>query len=97
MPIYDFKCLDCEAQTERVMKVDDSRVGLRCEACGGELGRIIVLGHGGFQSDEPGWLDDQVKGCLQDTDAVAAGAEKPIETRTDYKRHLREHGIVERC
>lgn len=97
MPIYDFRCLDCEAKAEMVLKVDDPRTGLRCERCGGELGRIIVPGHGGFQSTTPVWLDDEVKGCLQDTDAVAAGLEKPIEDRTDYQRHLRDHDIVERC
>ena len=97
MPLYDFSCLDCKATTERFLKVDDPRTDLRCEQCGGELVRVIVIGHGGFQSTEPRWLDDHVKGCLQDDDEVAAGRQRPIESRTDYNRHLREHNLVERC
>jgi hypothetical protein len=56
-----------------------------------------VAGHGGIQRDEPTWLNDQVRGCLQDDDDIADGMEKPIETRTEYKRYLKEHGIVERA
>ena len=94
MPLFDFQCISCYARAEKVMKVAEPRDNLKCEVCGGPLKRIIVLGHGGFQSTEPKWLDEHVRGCLQDEEAVAAGFEKPIENRADYDRYLKQHDIV---
>ncbi len=94
MPLYDFQCSACRAHEERLLPLSATRGGLSCGTCGGDLKRVIVLGHGGFQSLTPRWLDDETKGCLQDTDAVAAGAEKPIEDRADYNRYLQRHNIV---
>jgi putative FmdB family regulatory protein len=93
MPLFDFRCDTCEKHIEKFLKLDQERTGLRCD-CGGSLKRIIVLGHGGIQRVNPVWLDDQVIGCLQDDDAVANRAEKPIEDRNDYNRHLKQHDIV---
>ena len=43
MPIYEFKCLKCEAFVEiLVMGPDDDQVSMKCEACGSEnLERVI--------------------------------------------------------
>ena len=94
MPLYDYECLNCKERDERFMPLSEKRDLLTCKNCGGSMKQIVVLGHGGFQSTQPRWLDDYTKGCLQDTDAVAAGSEKPIEDRADYDRHLKRHGIV---
>jgi putative FmdB family regulatory protein len=97
MPLYDFKCQKCENQFELFMSINHPRTAVCCPECGGWAKRVIVAGHGGIQRDEPTWLNDQVRGCLQDDDDIADGMEKPIETRTEYKRYLKEHGIVERA
>jgi len=97
MPLYDFKCQKCENQFELFMSISHPRTAVACPECGAWAKRVIVLGHGGFQSENPTWLNDQVRGCIQDDDDVAAGLEKPVETRTEYKQHLEKHGIVERC
>lgn len=40
--------------------------------------------------DEPTWLPDSRR-QLQYSD------EKPFETRSEYKRYLKQHNIIERC
>lgn len=94
MPLYDFACTRCENRFETFIPLAQLQKAVACSKCGAWAKRIIVLGHGGFQSTEPKWLDDEVRGCLQDTDAVAAGTEKPIEDRADYDRYLKQHSIV---
>ena len=43
MPIYEFKCLDCQAFIEiLVMGADDTQVEMKCQKCGSEsLERIL--------------------------------------------------------
>mgnify|MGYP006291190413 CR=1 FL=1 len=97
MPLYDFKCQKCGHEFDLFMSINHPRTEVACPECKGWTKRIIVAGHGGFQSEEPRWLNDQVRGCLQDDEEIAAGREKPLETRTEYKKHLKAHGIVERA
>jgi len=96
MPIYDFECEKCQHRFEMFGSIADPRHRVACPECGGWSKRIIVQGHGGFKSENPSWLNDDVRHALQDMDDVAAGRERPIENRTDYNRHLKENGITER-
>jgi hypothetical protein len=59
--------------------------------CGGRASKIISLGHGGIWRVEPTWINDDLRGSLQDTDAIAAKRVRPIEDRNDYSRFLREN------
>lgn len=95
MPLYDYKCPVCGEITELFSKIRDMLDIIDCPACGDIAWRIISVGHGGIQGDEPVWLDDSVRGALQDEDEVRLGREPRIETRSDYKRHLRDRGIAE--
>lgn len=96
MPLYDFECQSCGHRFEVFGSINHPRHRITCPGCKGWSKRIIVQGHGGFKSENPNWLDDNVRGALQDDDEVRAGREKRIENRTDYNRHLKENGIVER-
>jgi putative FmdB family regulatory protein len=40
MPIYEYQCLQCGARTEALQKMADAPLSV-CEACGGELKRLI--------------------------------------------------------
>ncbi len=97
MPLYDFQCKSCGAVTEQAFGLNSCPNAIKCPYCGWAAPKKISIGHGGIQTEHPVWLDDHVRGALQDDDEVAAGRQKRIENRTDYNRHLKEHGIVEKA
>lgn len=47
MPIYEFKCLECQAYFEiLVIGADDNQVEMKCQKCGSEsLERILSTTH----------------------------------------------------
>lgn len=52
MPIYEYKCLDCQAHFEKMRKVTDPPLEV-CEKCGGKLEKQWSLS--GFQFKGAGW------------------------------------------
>lgn len=68
MPIYEYKCLGCEARVEKMQKVSDAPLE-RCEACGGRLEKQVSLS--GFQFKGAGWYvtDYAAKGGAAGTTA----------------------------
>lgn len=91
-PLYDYQCQTCENIDEKAYSMKSFPKTCKCSKCGGKAKKIINCG--GIQRDEPTWLDDAVRGALQDTDNVQAGTERPIETRTELKRYLKKHNLV---
>ena len=87
MPLYDYECSGCEYKHEVMLKVADLADRMECPLCSSTMDRILVGGHGGFQSECPSWIDDTVRGALQ------GDGEAPISTRTDYNRALKEKNI----
>lgn len=90
MPVYEYKCQECESIFDMFFPLKEWDVKPTCPACGGESKKQLTAQ---IQRDEPTWLDDGVRGAIQDTDDPTT---KPIENRCDYKRHLRDNGIIER-
>lgn len=52
MPLYEYQCRQCGARTEALQRMDDPPMEL-CEACGGELRRL--LSSPSFQFKGSGW------------------------------------------
>jgi putative FmdB family regulatory protein len=52
MPIYEYKCLDCGSQFEKMQKLSDSPLTI-CEKCTGKLEKQWSLS--GFQFKGEGW------------------------------------------
>ncbi len=52
MPIYEYKCLDCGSQFEKMQKISDSPLSV-CEKCNGKLEKQWSLS--GFQFKGEGW------------------------------------------
>ena len=52
MPIYEYKCLECDARIEKMQKVSDEPLKT-CEKCGGNLEKQLSLS--GFQFKGAGW------------------------------------------
>ena len=91
MPTYDFKCLECNETFEKLLPLNRYKEPQTCTKCGGKTKKILTLGHGGIQDDHPKWLDYKIIRQLQDTDDPTI---KPIETRMEYKKHLKDNGVV---
>lgn len=88
MPLYDYECRKCGYQFEKVLKISDlSSSCPLCPACGGIAKKVILLGRGGIHRDQPTWLDDA-------SDVLLDESEKPFESRTEWKRHLKENHIT---
>jgi putative FmdB family regulatory protein len=93
MPLYDYKCRNCGEIIERFSKIEGCPESIRCWGCGEMAYKIISVGHGGIQCDsetDVPWLKSACRNLLPDD-------HRPLETRGQYKRYLKEKGIVERA
>jgi len=58
MPIYEYRCVDCNEQFEVMQKITDDPLSI-CEFCGGNLKRLItntsfvLKGSGWYVTDYP--------------------------------------------
>ena len=52
MPIYEYKCKNCESHFEKMQKISDEPLKV-CEKCGGEVEKQIS--RTGFQFKGSGW------------------------------------------
>jgi len=58
MPIlYTFECPE-HGEFDEIYSIADVPIELPCPECGKISKKIIALGHGGIQRDEPTWLGD---------------------------------------
>lgn len=87
MPLYEYECTECKHNFDRFFPLSEWDNKPLCPECGKESKKVLTSN---IQRDEPTWLDDTVRGVLQDP------SEKPITNRTEYKRHLKDNGIIER-
>lgn len=90
MPMYEFECERCGAQYEEFHTVKYCPERIMCE-CGMPAVKILPTSYA-VHGDRPLWMEKHlghIRNSLQDE------SEKPIESRTELKRHLKEKGIVE--
>jgi len=86
--IYVYECQSCGDVHERIYHVDDFPTTVECPECGSTARKIITAP--AIQCDEsPTWLESACKTLLPDD-------HRPIETRGEYKRYLKENHVVER-
>lgn len=78
MPIYEYKCVDCGAQTEKRQSVSDDPLTV-CENCGGKLEKQWSLS--GFQFKGAGWYVTDYAGKNPDG-ASDGAAEKKTDSTT---------------
>ncbi len=75
MPIYEYKCLGCEAHFEIRQSVSEDALTV-CESCGGRLEKQVSLS--GFQFKGGGWYVTDYAGKKTGTSESAAA--KPDKT-----------------
>jgi len=86
--IYEYKCSYCERRTERVCKMDERNHPFHCLECYNEMTRIPSFG-GGLKTEHPVWLDQHVRGAIQDP-----GDKRPITTRKEHDQYCEDRGFV---
>jgi putative FmdB family regulatory protein len=74
MPIYEYRCLECQHQDEHLQKVSDPVLTV-CPNCGKDSYKKL-LSAAGFQLKGSGWYA---------TDFKSKPAEKKTETKTETK------------
>ncbi len=77
MPIYEYKCLDCDSRVEKMQKTSDEPLTV-CENCGGKLEKQWSLS--GFQFKGGGWYVTDYA-----NKAKESGAEKSEKTNRSEK------------
>lgn len=93
MPTYEYGCQTCGNNFEVIRKISDMRRQEHCPVCA-ELAPIKVS-RGFTHGDEAAWLnDEQTRGALLDDSSINRNESF---TRTEYKKVLKEKGIVERA
>lgn len=88
MPLFSYECEyeDCRAEIEVVTSIAERPDTVDCP-CGGVAYRVIVAGHGGIQTDnDVKWLSSAIE-------VLQPGHERPLETRSEYNRYLKDNHI----
>lgn len=57
MPIYRFRCDDCDQQVELIQRMDEKAPPEKCEHCGGKSFRDVI-GAPMYVLKGPGWAND---------------------------------------
>lgn len=92
MPVYIFECERCRnAQFERTFHISECPKETHCPLCGHPAKKIIapVAIQCDSAIDVP-WLESACQTLLPDD-------HRPLETRGEYKRYLKENHVIERC
>jgi putative FmdB family regulatory protein len=91
MPVYEFMCNGCKAVFDKFFKMDECPDRLLCPMCDKGEARKVIAFNGAIQSDTPAWINDHLREALQ------KDGEKPIETRTEYEKYLKDNNYVPRA
>lgn len=87
MPIYSFKCPSCGKETEKIFKIASCPQSIKCDCGKDKAKKIITIG--GIITDENAlWLPSVVEQCKPDYD------KRPVETRTELKKYLKDNGLI---
>lgn len=86
MILVDFECYVCRHVFEEME--DSSKLFKTCPKCD-SIARRILSFNTGHRAD-PIWLDSAIELLQPD-------GERPIESRSEFDKYLKQHDIVQRC
>lgn len=89
MPRYEYKCNTCKDEFELTSKIADMKKQVVCKKCGHNAKLVVSVG--ATFGEEPSWLNEEVRGVLQDEKAIK---ENPITSRSEYNSFLAKNDIV---
>jgi putative FmdB family regulatory protein len=91
MPTYQYECPRCKKITEKVHRIDSIPKKVRCETKGcGRMARRIIPQSGAIQCDSVNdvkWLPSACKVMQRD-------GERPVTSRTEYNKYLKDNNLV---
>jgi putative FmdB family regulatory protein len=83
MPIYEYRCAECEHQEEHLQKVSDPVLKV-CPACGKKSYRKM-LSAAGFQLKGSGWYATDFKSKPAEKKKTETKTDTTTETKTEAK------------
>ena len=90
MPIYEFKCTECENVSERTKKMSDDKSSEKCELCGNKMTQQIARCN--FHLKGTGWYvtdfknKDDKKTKSNDDQPIKKQESKPAEKKKDTEK-----------
>ncbi len=84
MPIYEYKCEDCEHQLEAIQKISDDPIK-ECPACGKQSLKKLVSA-AAFRLKGTGWYETDFKNKPKDNAKKGETAAKSDSAKTDDKK-----------
>lgn len=93
MPIYDYKCQDCNHIFEKAYSLKDYAKSPQpiCPECGRfRSKRHYATGHGGIQCDsinDVKWLPSALMTLQRD-------GERPIQSRTEWRQYCKDNHVA---
>jgi len=85
MPVYEYKCVQCDEQFEVMQKMSDDPL-TKCRSCGGELKKLIantsfvLKGGGWYVTDYP---SAERKKAMDSKKTAASGTDTKSEKKAD--------------
>src|SRR5689334_20845431 len=83
MPIYEYRCLECNHQEEHLQKVSEPPIAV-CPACGKPTYKKL-LSAAGFQLKGSGWYATDFRNKSSAPSAKTEAKEAKPDTKTDTK------------
>ena len=87
--LYEYQCKKCDKVHEKVFKMTDFPNTIKCESCGGKASKIISKAVTFTDNDIP-WMPSASK-------VLTKHHERPITTRTEYKKYLKDNSLAPKC
>ena len=97
MPIYEYKCLECNSHFEKIQKASDEPLKF-CENCNGKVEKQISLS--GFQFKGEGWYvtdyakDKKNKTSTKSSDKTKSSDLKSTDTKETASKDTSEKSTV---
>ena len=88
MPVYNYEC-ECGRSYERVYKITKFPKTIKCE-CGKRAKKVISEGIAAQLDGDVPWLSSACE-------VLQPAWERPLETRGEYNRYLKDRNIQPKC
>lgn len=90
MPTYEYRCEKCCFTFEKISSIKDMERTQECPYCK-EIAKLQVS-KGFTFGDEAAWINDHVRGSLQDDSQIR---KNPIKTRSELNSYLKKNDLIE--
>ena len=88
MCLYTYECESCGKSMDKVFPMEDCPREVTCIHCHRMAKKVLATGHGGIQTD------GDVKWLPSACEVLQRHGEEPLETRTEYKKYLKDNGLI---